>query len=162
MINVTTKKYQLDSKTYIKIAFGKVLKAYWWAFLVPIALILPGFYFTSALVWLVITAVVVTILYLLFWYIQFYGVTQLPQGKPLFEKQAYLIDQKYLGVLKNPADKKQVMGMDWKTIKSAEKREDGFILHLSLVQFIFLPFTIFNSELEIKFTETLLKRKSLL
>ena len=52
--------------------------------------------------------------------------------------------------------------MKWEMVQRAEKREDSFILWLSRGQFLLLPFEIFNSQLEIKWTEALLKRKKLL
>ena len=142
MLNVRTKRYQLPTNVFIRIGMTTVLRQYWWAFLVPIVIILPGFFLTGWLLWLVITAVVLTILFVLFWYVQFYGITQLPQGKPFFEKYHYDIRNESLLMMKN---QKEGMPVKWE-----------------MVQFLYLPFDIFNSQLEIKWTEALLKRKKLL
>jgi hypothetical protein len=54
------------------------------------------------------------------------------------------------------------MQMKWEMIKKAYKEKDHFLLVVSRAQFIHLPFSIFNSENDLKFTESLLKRKNLI
>ncbi len=95
-------------------------------------------------------------LYLLFWLIQFAGVTQLEQGKFMFEKLSYEITSQQI-MLKISAN--QGMPIKWEQIKRANKRKDDFVLFLSKAQLIYLPFKIFNNKNEISFMETVLKRK---
>ena len=161
MLNVKTKKYQLPVKTFVRIGMLNIIrdKQLRYVFLVPIALILPGLYFTGALGWLIFSAVMLTVLYLLFWGIQFYGITQVPAGKPLFEKLFYELDNKFLLIKKTP---QEGMQMTWDQIKRVEKTDDAYIFYISKVQFIHLPFTIFGSETEMRFTDNLLRRKKLL
>lgn len=151
---IKTKKYQLPTGTYIKTALVAVLKEQWWVFLIFLA-ICSG-YFLLPNWWWVIGASIALVLYLLFWLIQFAGVTQLEQGKVLFQKLSYEITSQQILIKLNT---KQGMPMKWDQIKRAKKGKDAFILFVSKAQLIYLPFKIFNSENEIKFLETVLKRK---
>ena len=72
---VKTKNYKLDKKTYIKLALTNVLKKQGWiAALAAFAICL--FYIWIPSIWWFVGAVVGLGLYILFWWIQFYGVTQ--------------------------------------------------------------------------------------
>ncbi len=156
---VKTKKYKLENNTYIKLSLQRVLVQFWWAFLVPVAIVAMGFVFPKALGWLVGIALTLTVLYVLFWLIQFVGVTQLPQNKPMFERMSYEFDARLFLMRVN---QKQAMQLTWDQIKSARKTKDAFLLIISRAQFIHLPFTIFNSENDRRLTEAILRRKSLL
>ena len=84
------------------------------------------------------------------------GVTQLEQSKFLFNKLNYqLSSQQILGKL----SAKQGMPMTWDQIKRASVQKEAFILFVSKAQLIYLPHRIFNSDNEVKFFETILKRK---
>lgn len=160
MLSSKTKKYQVPVNTYIKIGLTNVVKEWWWAFLVPVALVILGALISKGwLIGLSITAVLLIILYILFWAAQFYGLTQVPQGKVLFEKLSYEFDPKQIKIMKN---QKEGMMMPWENIKKVSKGKDSFILKLSLVQYIHLPFDIFQSENDLKFTEKLFERKGLI
>ncbi|SFB51564.1 YcxB family protein [Algoriphagus aquimarinus] len=154
---VKTKKYQLPTGTYIKIALVNVLKQQWWV--IPIAVAIAFGYFWIPSIWWIIGAVLAYGLYVLFWAIQFTGVTQMEQNKVIFDKMAYEIDSRQILMKINT---KQGMPVQWNMIKSAEKRKDAYLLYMSKAQFIHLPFRIFNSENERKFMETILKRKELI
>lgn len=154
---IKTKKYQLPTGTYIKTALSNVLKDQWWVILIALAISCGYFWIPS--IWWIIGAVLAYGLYVLFWTIQFTGVTQMEQNKMIFEKLAYEIDSRQVLMKINT---KQGMPIAWNQIKKAEIRKDAFLLFLSKAQFIHLPFKIFNSENERKFLETILKRKELL
>jgi hypothetical protein len=159
MLSSKTKKYQVPLNTYVKIGMMNVIKQWWWAFAVPVVFIILGFIIGGG--WalgLSITALVVTILYLLFWGVQFYGLSQVPQGKILFERLSYEFEQKQIKILKT---QKEGMMMPWENIKKVTKTKDAFILKLSLVQYIHLPFDLFQTENDLKFTEKLFERKGL-
>jgi len=159
MLSSKTKKYQVPVNTYIKIGMTNVIKQWWWAFTIPVAIILLGIIIGGGwILGLTITAFVLTILYLLFWGVQFYGLTQVPQGKILFERLSYEFEQKQIKILKT---QKEGMMMPWENIKKVTKTKDAFILKLSLVQYIHLPFDIFQTENDLKFTEKLFERKGL-
>jgi hypothetical protein len=153
-MNVRTKKYKLPTSTYIKIALKAVLKQQWWVFLIYLAICAAYFILPSW--WWIIGATIALVLYILFWLIQFAGVTQLEQGKMLFEKLSYEINSQQILIKLNP---KQGMPVKWDQIKRVQKGKDSFTLFMSKAQLIHLPFRIFNSDNEIRFIETVLKRK---
>lgn len=161
-MNVKTKKYQLDTKTYRRIALKNVRKSQWW---LPLT-IFGGFIVLNLLInlvysnyWIYIFAPLGVGLYYLFWWVQFTGAPQLEQMKPMFQRLSYEISGKEL-LLKMSA--REGMQIKWDMIKKAEKDKEGFTLYLSKAQFIHLPFRIFNSDNDVRFTEALLKRRKLL
>ncbi len=154
---VRTKNYKLDKKTYISLALKSILKKQGWiAALAALAICLcyaiPGL----ASIWWFIGAFIGLGLYLLFWWIQFYGVTQLDQGKMLFEKFSYEISSQQILMKINP---REGMPMKWDQIKSAAIGKDFFVLYVNKAQMIYWPFKIFNSENERKFVTSILKTK---
>ncbi len=151
---VKTKKYQMTTGTYIKIAFANLVKQQWWVLLIYLA-ICAGYFWIDTW-WWVIGGSIALALYALFWLIQFAGISQLEQGKFMFEKLAYEITSQQVLIKLNT---KQGMPMKWENIKSAKMGKDAFILTINKAQLIHLPFRIFNSQNEIKFIETVLKRK---
>ncbi|MCR9249829.1 MAG: YcxB family protein [bacterium] len=154
---VKTKKYQLPTRTYIGIGFEGVLKQQWWVALIYLA-ICAG-YFIIPNWWWIIGATIALVLYLLFWLIQFAGVTQMEQSKFMFEKLGYEINSQQILMKLNS---KQGMPIKWDNIKRAKKGNDFMILYLSKAQLIHLPRKIFKTENEYKFVETILKRKGLI
>ncbi|MBL7834467.1 MAG: YcxB family protein [Cyclobacteriaceae bacterium] len=156
---VKTKNYKLEKKIYIKLALQAVLKKQGWiaalvAFLLCLGYMIPG----ADTIWWFIGAVIGLGLYILFWWIQFYGVTQLEQGKMLFEKFSYEITSQQI-VMKINA--REGMPMKWDQIKSAEIGKDYFVFFINKAQLIYLPFRIFNTENERKFVASVLKTKKL-
>ncbi len=152
---VKTRKYKLETGTYIKLALKNILKEQWWVFLIVIA-IMCGYFFIASH-WWITGALIALTLYILFWLIQFAGVTQLEQNKILFEKLSYEIDSRQVLIKVNT---KQGMPMTWSNIKKASIGKDHFLLIVSKAQLIHLPFRIFNSDNERKFMETILRRKN--
>ena len=151
---VRTKKYQLATGKYIGLALVGVLKQQWWVFLIYFAICSGFFIIPNA--WWIIGASIALILYVLFWLVQFAGVTQLEQSKFLFNKLNYELSSQQILVKLNA---KQGMPMKWDQIKRASAKKEAFLLFVSKAQLIYLPHRIFNSDNEIKFFETILKRK---
>ncbi|MEQ9439975.1 MAG: YcxB family protein [Cyclobacteriaceae bacterium] len=151
---VKTKKYQLSTGTYIKLAMFNILRQQWWVFLITIALMGGAFFIWS--IWWIIGPLIALTLYLLFWLIQFAGVTQLEQNKILFERLTYEINSQQVMIKVNP---RQGMPLKWDMIKNARIGKDYFLLIVSKAQLVHLPFRIFNTENEKKFVETILRRK---
>ena len=154
---VKTKRYQLTPNTYIKIGLLNILKEQWWVFLIAIAISSMIFVIHSHWWW--IGSLIALVLYGLFWLIQFAGVSQLDQNKIMFEKFIYEITSQQILMKLNV---KQGMPIKWETVKKAQKTKNAFLLVVSKAQFIYLPFRVFNSENEIKFVESILKRKGYL
>ena len=76
---VRTKNYKLEKKTYTRIAFRNIMKKQGWiAGLAAVAICLMYLWLPS--IWWFIGATIGLLLYMLFWWIQCYGVTQLEQG----------------------------------------------------------------------------------
>lgn len=153
---VKTKNYRLEKKKYIKMALRNILKQQWWVSLIVVAICL--LYFWVASFWWFVGAVVGAGLYLLFWWVQFYGVTQLEQGKMLFERFSYEITSQQILMKLNA---REGMPMKWDQIKSAQVGKDHFLLWVNKAQMIHLPFKIFNTDNERKFVASILKTKGL-
>jgi hypothetical protein len=153
---IKTKNYRLEKKDYIRMALKAVLLQQWWVSLIVVAICCG--YFLAPSIWWFIGALLGAGLYLLFWWIQFYGVTQLEQGKMLFERFSYEITSQQL-VMKLNA--REGMPMKWDQIKRAAIGKDYFLLFVNKAQLIHLPFRIFNTENERKFVLSILKTKGL-
>ena len=151
---VRTKKYQLSTKKYIGFALAGVLKQQWLVSLIYVTIC--GGYLLIPNLWWIIGGTIALTLYVLFWLIQFAGVTQLEQSKFLFEKLSYELSSQQLLIKLNA---KQGMPMKWEQIKRASLKKDAFLLFVSKAQMIHLPYRIFNSDNEVKFFETILRRK---
>lgn len=151
---VKTKNYRLEKKDYIRLAMRNILKQQWWVGLIVIAICMGYVWIPS--MWWFIGALIGTALYLLFWWIQFYGVTQLEQGKMLFERLSYEINSQQVLIKLNA---REGMPMKWDQIKRAIIGKDHFLLMVNKAQIIYLPFKIFNSENERKFVASILKTK---
>ena len=123
-------------------------------FLIAVAIMCGAFFIFSW--WWIIGALIALTLYILFWVIQFAGVTQLEQNKVLFERLSYEINSQQILIKVNP---KQGMPLKWDMIKKARVGKDYFLLVVSKAQLIYLPFRIFNTDNERRFVETILKRK---
>ncbi|MEP2773308.1 MAG: hypothetical protein ABJH05_14245 [Fulvivirga sp.] len=154
---VKTKKYKLESGTYIKLALKNVLKQQWWVFLIAAA-ICAGYLWIPNMWWFIGTGIAL-VLYLLFWLIQFAGVTQMDQTKMLFEKLSYEINSQQVLIKLNA---KQGMPLKWDQIKRASVGKNAISLVVNKAQIIHLPYKIFNSDNERKFVESILKRKGLI
>jgi YcxB-like protein len=154
---IKTKNYRLEKSDYRKMALLNILKQQWWVSLIVLAICL-GFIWVHSIWWFV-AALLGAGLYLLFWWIQFYGVTQLEQGKMLFERFSYEISSQQILMKLNA---REGMPMKWDQFKSAKIGKDYFLLFVNKAQLVHLPFKIFNSENERKFLLSILKTKGLI
>lgn len=151
---IKTRKYKLETGTYVKLGMINILRQQWWVSLIAIAIASMAFFIWS--IWWIIGAAIALVLYILFWLIQFYGIPQLEQNKILFDRLSYEISSKEIMIKVNP---RQGMPLKWDNIKRASIGKDHFLLVVSKAQLIHLPFKIFNNENEKRFLETVLKRK---
>jgi len=160
---IKTKKYELTPKTYRRLGIRYIFRKQWW---LPAA-IFGGIILLNLLInflgyknwWIYTLAPIGAWGWYLFWWIQYTGIPQLPQNKVMFEKYAYEISSQQILIRKSP---QEGMVFKWDMIKEASKLSDAFFLVISKGQFLHFPFKIFNSEGEIKFLETILRRKNLL
>lgn len=152
---VKTKNYKLEKRTYIRMALISVLRQQGWIAVLG-ATAISACYFWIPSIWWFIGAFAGLGLYILFWWIQFFGVTQLEQGKMLFEKFSYEITSQQIVMKLNP---REGMPLKWDQIKRATMGKDHFVLFVNKAQLIYLPFKIFNTENERKFLASVLKTK---
>jgi hypothetical protein len=153
---IKTKRTQLPKNVYIKSSLIALLKKQWWYAFGPIAFMALTFIWPKDWAWFIIPALLVTIGYILFWYIQFVGVTQMEQNKIMFDKLSYEISSQQIMIKLN---ERQGSPIKWEMIIGAKLNPDHFILTIGKGQFIYLPHKAFNGDHEIKFMETILKRK---
>jgi hypothetical protein len=139
------------------VALKNILRKQGWMAGAGAVLICLGYFIPGAdSIWWFIAAIIGLGLYLLFWWIQFYGVTQLEQGKMLFEKFSYEISSQQILMKINP---REGMPIKWDQIQSATVGKDFFALFVNKAQVIYLPFKIFNTDNERKFLTSILKTK---
>ncbi len=160
---IKTKKYALSTNTYVKLGMKQTWEDQKMWVLLPVGLLLVnailGITGVYPNIWIYVTIIVGVALYVAFWAIQFTGITQLAQYKPLFEKYVYEIDNRQILMKLNS---KEGGVMKWEQVKTVVKNKEAYVMTLSKGQFIYLPYTIFNSETDIKLFEMLLKRKEYL
>lgn len=160
---IKTKKYGLEKNKYIAMCMRQLFANQWkWAF-IPLALVgvnvflnLSGTYKNY---WIYIFLAVGVIGYILFWLIQFTGITQLAQYKQLFDKYRYEIDSRQ--IFMKISDKEGGM-IKWDMILSAYKDKDAYVLEMGKYQFIYLPFTIFNNDNDRKLMDKIMRDKALI
>lgn len=162
MTTVKTKKYQMPHKTYIRLGLRSVLQERKWVWFIPLAVFLIGiatsFAWFPAFWWCFGLSLLLIGGYWLFWFVQFWGLTQVEQGKQLFKKMSYEIDSRYILMKTNANEGAQIT---WDKIQKVEKQKNAYVFTLSRAQFIYLPFDLFKPE-ETRFVDFILKRKNLI
>ena len=151
---IRTKKFQMNKSQYIKKGFFNLLIEQWWVLIIYLGIC--GMYYFIPSLWWIIGGSIALFLYLIFWLIQFFGVTQVEQSSYMFERLSYEISSNQLMMKIN---NKQGMPIKWETIKKVKIQSDGFLFKLNVVQFIIFPFRVFNNENEIRFLKSILNRK---
>ena len=151
---IRTKKFQMNKSQYIKKGFFNLLIEQWWVFIIYLGIC--GMYYFIPSLWWIIGGSIALFLYLIFWLIQFFGVTQVEQSSYMFERLSYEISSNQLMMKIN---NKQGMPIKWESIKKVKIQSDGFLFKLNVVQFIIFPFRVFNNENEIRFLKSILNRK---
>ena len=125
-----TKKYKLEPSLYIKTAMMEILRKQWWFIVGPVAIACLAFIWPSW--WFISIAILIVVLYLLFWAVQFAGVTQLEQNKMLFQKMSYEIDGRQILMKIN---EREGMPVKWEMIKTAIENQQDLI-----VEGCYIPF----------------------
>ncbi len=159
---IKTKKYQLDNATYRKIGMQAILSKQWW---IPLAIfvgiiglnLLLNLVYSN--IWIYFLAPIAVLGYYLFWYIQFTGAPHLDKMKTMFERYNYEINGREIMIKKSA---REGMKIEWPMIRRAEKAKEGYILYFSKVQFLYLPFKIFNSNNDTQFMDAILRKKKLI
>lgn len=154
---IQTKKYKLPHRTYIQLGLKNILRDHWWVILIALSIASLTFFLHT--LWFVVLSIIGLILYSLFWFIQFYGTTQLEQNQLIFERLGYEITSKQILI---QVDTKRGMPILWEQVKKVRLGKDYFLFIITKTHLVHLPYKIFNSPGEIKFLETILKRKKLI
>jgi hypothetical protein len=155
-MKVTTRNYRLEKKDYIRMALRGVLIQQWWAALIALGICCCYLWIPSF--WWIFSGVLAYGLFVLFWYIQFYGVTHLDQGKMLFERFSYEITSQQILMKLNA---REGMPLKWEQILRARIGKDYYLLFVNKAQLIHWPFKIFASDNERKFVLSILRNRGL-
>src|SRR6478752_292159 len=139
---IKTKKVQLEKKKYIKLALINFMlqRKHLYYSLIPIAICAISIFIFSW--WWIVVGLLIAILYVAFWAIQFTGVTVMEQNKPLFEKLMYEIDSRQILMKIN---EKQGMPIKWEMVKKVVEYKEHYLLFVDKAQFVYLPIKSFNS-----------------
>jgi len=135
-----------------------ILKQWLWIWAIPPA-VWAIFWVTDLFWWGFGLALFLIVGYLLFWVVQFVGVSQHERAKALFDRYSYEIDSRQIMLKVNA---KQGMPMKWNMVQYAKKTSDSYILSMSRAEFLVLPYEIFRKENDLKLMDNLLKRKNLI
>ena len=159
---IKTKKYGLEKNKYIAMCMRQLFANQWkWAF-IPLPLVGLNVYLnlsgTYKNYWIYIFLAIGVIGYILFWLIQFTGITQLAQYKQLFDKYRYEIDSRQ--IFMKISDKEGGV-IKWDMILSAYKDKEAYVLEMGKYQFIYLPFSIFNNDNDRKLMDKIMRDKGL-
>src|SRR5690606_34077264 len=98
------------------LAFRRVMRRQGWIAALSAFVICLGYTWIPS-IWWFIAAIVGLGLYMLFWWVQFYGVTQLEQGRMLFERFSYEISSQQILMKKSP---REGMPLRWDQIIGAD------------------------------------------
>lgn len=153
---IKTKKYKLPESLYIKINLKNTLISKWWVF--AIGAIMVSIALVFKIIWLSIVLSIAILLYIFFWYIQFYAVTKLDQNKIMFEKLSYEITSSQIMIKVNT---KHAIPIPWSKVSKLKVSKEAITIIIDKAQLIHLPNKVFNNNSEIAFLKTIAKRKGL-
>jgi hypothetical protein len=159
MTTVKTKKTQLQPNTFIKIGLEIIAREYWWVWFIPLSIMVLPLIWKGLFWWCLVGSLLLIVLYWAFWAVQFTGITQLEQFKPLFQKLYYEIDSRQFMFKVN---EKEGGFFKWDQIKEIRKSSDYYLVMLSKFQFIHLPFNVFKTEQDQRFFESIVAKKGIL
>ena len=153
---IRTKKYRLTPSKYIRIALTNLLRKQWWVAFLFIGASAALYYASYTILSLVVPGLL--LLYILFWWIQFFTLTKVEDNQLMFARLFYEINKERIIMFLNT---KQGMPIDWKQIKSVREGKDYFLFYISMAQFIYLPHSIFQGDQQVHLLRMLLKNKKI-
>jgi hypothetical protein len=160
---IKTKKFALEKNKFVGLCMRQLFSNQWKFAFIPLVLVLGNVALnltgTYKNYWIYIFITVGVIGYILFWLIQFTGITQLAQYKQLFDKYRYEIDSRQ--IFMKLSDKEGGM-IKWDMIVGAYKDKDSYILEMGKYQFLHLPFSVFNNDNDKKLLDKILRDKGFL
>lgn len=142
---------------YVRLGLQNVIREQWW---VPLlCLLMATSTFFLHVTWPIVIVGLALIAYVIFWIVQFYGITLLEQNQILFGRLYYEISGQHISM---QISAKRGMPIPWTQIKRAISGRSYFLLVVSKAHLIYLPHSVFNGVHEIHYLTTTLKRKGLL
>jgi len=153
-MKIKTKSYILPKGIFKKECYKNILKSQWWVNILLFSVAGYGIFINLKSLW--ITSLVFEILYVLFWIIQVVGVQYVPQNALLFGKISYIFSPENIIL---SIDANRGSQIEWKQIISVKYRKDYIVLFVSKLQFLYIPFSAFKSNIEKTMFLNLLKTK---
>ena len=155
---IKTRKFKLPVKIYVKFGFLNMFKSLWWVWAIPLVLVGIGAIFPSAFWWLFSISLTLSLLYVVFLALQFYAISQHQQSKVIFRNLSYEIDAEKILVRLNA---KQGMPIFWRDLEKGRIGKNYILLFVNRGHLIYLPFSLFKNQNQIRFIETQIKKYKL-
>ena len=153
-MRIKTKTYSLPKNIFKNECYKDIFKTQWWISFLNFSVLGYGIYSNMKSIW--ITSLVFEILYILFWVIQVNSVQYVPQNAILFEKMCYIFSPENIIL---SLDVNRCSQIEWKQIIKVKYRKDYVVMFVSKVQFLYVPFSAFRSNIEKTLFLNLLKTK---
>ena len=153
-MRIRTKTYSLPKGIFKKECYKNIFKSQWWVNILLFSGLGYGIFINSKSIW--ITSLVFEILYILFWILQVTGVQYMPQNALLFGKISYIFSPENIII---SIDSNRGSQIEWNQIIKVKYRKDYVVLFVSKLQFLYIPFSAFRSNIEKTMFLNLLKTK---
>ena len=156
-MRISTGYYRFPEGLYIRVGFFNALREQWYISFVLFFLIGLSIYFRDSIC--IVICCIIEVLYLLFWVVQFYGITKLPQMKIMFQRIFFEFndDQILMHV-----DTRSAAQIKWGMIKSCRKMKDCYFFFITKANILYVPFKAFKSKSDLNLFEVLLKVKNVI
>lgn len=153
-MKIRTKASVLPTSLFKRECYKDIFRAQWWVNILILSVLGYGVYIHMKSVW--ITALVFEILYLLFWFIQVTTSLYIPQNAILFEKFSFIFSPENITLVLDGNRRSQI---EWNQVLFVKFRKDYVIMFVSKIQFLYVPFSIFRSNMEKTMFLNLIKTK---
>lgn len=156
-MKIITKSFALPKSIYIKIGLLNTFKQYKLRIIVPL-LVISCILAIIFKYWIIFSIILVSsILCILYWYLQFYIATKLPQNATMFQKLYYEISDRQITLFLRP---NYGANIQWNMVKNIWKYKNDYVLVMSRVQFFYFPLSIFKTPVDYELFETIILRKN--
>ena len=153
-MKIKTKSYVLPKNIFKKECYKDIFGSQWWINVILFSVVGYGVFIKLKSVW--ITALVFEIIYILFWIIQVTGIQYMPQNALLFGKISYIFSPENIIL---SIDSNRGSQIEWNQIIKVKYRKDYVVLFVSKIQFLYIPFSAFRSNIEKTLFLNLLRTK---
>ena len=153
-MEIKTKTNILPTSLFKRECCKNIFREQWWVNILILSVLGYGVYIHMKSVW--ITALVFEILYLLFWFIQITTALYIPQNAILFEKFSFVFSPENITLVLSGNRRSQI---EWDQVLFVKFRKDYVVMFVSKIQFLYVPFSIFRSNMEKTMFLNLIKTK---